>query len=272
MRYYGGSYSPDFVNLEDFVKETTFSFSIYDVIIRINVKVKRYERCRLNTKLTKLYLTELIKIIYTTTQNRYKDVTIVYYQTTNKKRLPVLDGDTLTKNEVNSGLCYVNSGDGDVNIELYREEEFYKVLTHEMLHLYKVIPHDHAFEERFRRRYPLLDYINTNESLVELNALIINSIIIHKIFNIDFETLISQELKWCKEVKKKLYKHFNIASNREVNTKWKESTHAFSYYSIKTDMLVDLMKKYKSRRVVTQQYPKKYIFMTINDARKYKLT
>tara|TARA_Y100000389_G_scaffold204475_1_gene257262 strand:+ start:2575 stop:3378 length:804 start_codon:yes stop_codon:yes gene_type:complete len=265
-------YKPDFVKEDVYVNNTVLNYNIGNTEIIIAVKLRKRDFNRINDSLTFMYLKELIPIIYNMTTNRRNKVTIKYFQTKNKKLLPKQK--LLTENEVNSGLCYINSRDGDVNIEIYREEEFYKVLTHEMLHLYNVIPKDPQLEHYFRNRYNKLCYINTNESLVELNALIINSIIIHKLFGEDFNVLIEKEYQWSRNQRDKLKKFFGIESDMETNHKWKETTHAYSYFVTKTDLLDHIL---DNMNYVSAINKCKYEYnlslrMTINDAKNYKIT
>ena len=265
-----GDYKPYFVREDEFINSTVFKYNIENTEIVIEVKWTKKDSNRMNDRLTLMYLKELIPIIHDMTTNRRIKITIKYFQTKNKKRLP--KDKLLTQNEVNSGLCYINSGDGDVNIEIYREEEFYKVLTHEMLHLYNVIPKDQQLEDYIRNKFNKLTYINTNESLVELNALIINSIIIHKLFGKDFNDLFEKEYQWSRNQREKLNNFFEIKSEKETNNKWKETTHAYSYFVTKTDFLDYLLDKMNYESSINECKNKISLRMTINDAKNYKLT
>jgi hypothetical protein len=218
-------------------------------------------------------MTILIKLIHSLTSNRRKVVNIRYYQTCYKKQLPDEIGDTITCNHVNSGLCYVNSGENDLNIILHRKEEFYKVLTHEMLHLYDVIPFDELVQKEYERMFNGIKHINANEALVELNAMIINCIIINQIHNIPFNVLINREHNWSNHQMKKMKAHFNMKgiNTEKERVKWKESTSAFSYYIIKTILLNKIMKK--TNGYVNEKIIEKYnLAMTTNDVENPKLT
>ena len=263
-------YKPVFVRENEFINNTVLKYNIENTNFAINVKWRKMDRNRLEDKLTSKYLTELISIIHSMTTNRRHYGTINYFQTKNKKQIPKQK--YLTQNEVNSGLCYINSVNGDVNIEIYREEEFYKVLTHEMLHLYDVIPNDQEFESAFRMLYNKLEYINTNEALVELNALIINTIIIHKLTGKNFNDLFKKEYQWSKNQQSKLLKMFDIKNKAQINSKWKETTHAFSYYIIKTILLDKIVDNLHFKSTINKCKNNLSLRMTINDAKNYKLT
>ena len=85
----------------------------------------------------------------------------------NKKYL--LNGDN-----INSGLC------SPTYIYIWREEELFKVLIHEMIHYFKLDKHEIAFKD-YKNVLMILgnnNYnLNINETYTELLALIINSII-----------------------------------------------------------------------------------------------
>ena len=263
-------YKPDFVNENEFINNKEIKYNIENTSIVINVKWRKIDINSFNDKLTSMFLKELISIIHSMTTNRRQLITINYFQSKRKKRIPKQR--LLTQNEVNSGLCYINSVNGDVNIEIYREEEFYKVLTHEMLHLYNVIPNDQEFENYYRTMYDKLEYINTNEALVELNALIINTIIIHKLTGKSFNDLFEKEYRWANHQKSKLLKMFDIKNNKEINSKLKETTHAFSYYIIKQNLLEKILSNIDYKLTINKCKTNLSLRMTINDAKNYKIT
>ena len=263
-------YKPAFVKENEFIKNAVSTYNIENTNFTIIVKWKKTDINRFNDKLTSMYLKELLLIIHNMTTNRRDNVTIKYFQTKYKKRIPKQK--LLTQDEVNSGLCYINSGDGDVNIEIYRVEEFYKVLTHEMLHLYNVIPNDPQLEKTFRIRYDQLEHINTNEALVELNAMILNTIIVHKLTGKNFNQLFDKEYQWSKNQQCKLLDFFDIENDNQINSKWKETTHAFSYYIIKTQLLNQILDNLHFKSTINKCKNNLSLRMTINDAKKYKLT
>jgi hypothetical protein len=80
----------------------------------------------------------------------------------------------LNGNNINSGLCSYEY------IYIWREEELFKVLIHEMIHFFKLDKHKIAFKD-YKNELLILgnnNYIlNINETYTELLALIINNII-----------------------------------------------------------------------------------------------
>lgn len=255
-------YTPDF--FDDYLKEHKI-----DKMTRRSYVVKDVEfvviGSRVNKKLFMCYVDHLLDMIYEMTDVRRTRVTILYYASRHKKTLPSKNGEAVTSENVNSGFSYPYSGENDVNIVIYRREEFYKVLVHEMLHYYHVIPDDKESDERLIGMYPFLNKtISINEAVVELTAMITNMRIIALIKKASFEDrkrMLLEEINWSKERVDDLLNHFggDVA-------KWKETdTHAFSYYFLKYILL----------RAITPKaiFPQNNsLRMTINDIEKFKLT
>lgn len=219
----------------------------------------------------KEFFEQLMEEIHRLTSNRRRRINILFYRSFRNKHLPEIKGDVITVDHVNSGLCYMNSSENTTNILIHREEEFYKVLVHEMLHLYDVIPHDFDLDKHVRLLYGL-EHVNTNEALVELNALLLNNVIIHKMYGVPVETLMKREYVWSIRKVRQLFDHFGISIMDEVRTKWKESTHAFSYFVIKTLLLIVLMGDMLVDEISPESaYDFEKVLMTINDARNAKL-
>ena len=86
--------------------------------------------------------------------------------------------------------------------------------------------------------------------------------------------LIEKEYKWSRNQRDKLKKFFGIESDMETNHKWKETTHAYSYFVTKTDLLDHIL---DNMNYVSAINKCKYEYnlslrMTINDAKNYKIT
>ena len=228
-----------------------------------------------------LYATALLDLIHANTRVRRRVITIEYYPMPNHKRLPLTKGDPIGTDHVNSGFCNMNSADNDTNIVIYRKQEFYKVFDHEMIHLYDLIPADQVYQNHvssiFEHKLPEL---NTNESMVEVLALIFNCIIIQKLAQEQSaRELIGRELRWSRDVVQLFMRHFNIENGecvKEIATKWKETTHCFSYYVLKWLVLervcMNLSIEKSAKVDFVQRLSKKYINMTINDIENFKLT
>lgn len=261
-------YTPEYVDryfakhkIEDMPSES-YVFDDVEIVVKGS---------KVNKSLFVKYVAKLLKIIHELTPTRRNRITIVYYASLRKKQLPTKQGTMLTPEHVNSGYSFPYSGEKDVNIVIYRREEFFKVLTHEMLHYYHVVPHDEVFNSQLKSTYPFLsDTIEINEAMVELNAMLINLRIIADLKNAsqdERKRMLIYELLWTKEKVEELYRHFNISPCRHTDmSKWKETdTHAFSYFFL----------KYLLLQAITPKIPflkNKSLRMTINDIENIKLT
>lgn len=262
-------YDPYFLTSQVYDKSYTLKINVIDVefvfTIKYNDSMTDY---LLDDILLTRYLEELIKMFYKVGVERRGKVNIDYYPHKNRKRLPVKKNYVIGVEHVNSGYCYVNSGENDTNIVIFRKEEFFKVLVHELIHLYKLIPNDNDLDNYINLKYKLDNYILTNESLVELNALLYNCIIIHKLTNKDLQKLIIKEYKWSSNVLSNIIRYYGSLKN------WKENSNVFAYYYVKKYLLEYLIKNSNFLRLDINTYFRKNISlrMTINDVNNFKIT
>lgn len=143
----------------------------------------------------------------------------------------------LNGDNINSGLCSYEY------IYIWREEELFKVLIHEMIHFFKLDKHEIAFKD-YKNVLMILgnnNYnLNINETYTELLALIINSIIYtiikckdnrkqNFIENYKYEVINSYNNVV------KVLKYYDINNFNELYTKnnFNQETNVFSYIIIK---------------------------------------
>lgn len=273
--------------LPDYIIESHFDREEHKIIIinnnlKFNIFIKYYSKDTVDFDIIKFkrYFELLYDELDHMIKYKRKVINVKYYQTFNKKYLPLDKYDKITCNNINSGLCYIYSSEKDINIIIHRKEEFFKVLIHELLHLYNIIPYDNNSYEYEKSQHLLYGHdldINMNESLVELNALILNCIVIHKISKIPFYNLIKREYIYSILTTKKLFNHFEIKKFSDIEIKWKETTHAFSYFIIKTLLLsnilndsIDIINESDINNINdTFLINKNNIRMTINDVDKF---
>ena len=246
---------------------------IMDVKFVFNIKYNdKLSGFKFERYLLERYLTELLKLFYEVEGlERRSQVNVDYYPHKHKKRLPTRKKEPIGVEHANSGYCYVNSSEGDTNIVIFREEEFYKVLVHELIHLYKIVPYDTEFDNLINSKYGLTTHIITNESLVELVALIYNCIIINILTGKNdmrnFSNLIFKEKAWSSYVLSNIFKHYG----RSIKN-WKENTNVFAYYYVKKELLDYVTNNYKSTRSIIIPNKNNSLRMTINDVTKFKIT
>ena len=134
--------------------------------------------------------------------------------------------------------CHINGGftsHNDNNIFIIRQEEYAKVILHEMLHHVKQIHNDNwSLSNILKLKYAFnIDNKTTlvpNEAVVELWATISYLNFLSKEYNISFKTLLKTELQYSLYQSKKLLK-------KQDNKPWFEYTNAFCYIIFKTILL-----------------------------------
>ena len=168
----------------------------------------------------------------------------------------------LGPNNVNSGLSIPDIG----HIKIWREEELNKVLTHELIHIYKL---DKALYEtseinnyiRTKLNISSSSDINVNEAYTEGLTTLLNTIFImidDKINNNintqsqykKYKSILNTELDFSLNQTAKILHYYgykninelfiNRINNINNNTQWKQNSNVLSYYIIKTALLYNL--------------------------------
>ncbi len=150
----------------------------------------------------------------------------------------------ITQSETNSGSTLSNE-----TIFIWRSEEIYKVLIHELIHYFGV---DHKiFEYTIQNEsmFCIHQEDRISEAITEALALNINTYIISQKLNVSFIKLIKCEILFSLFQSKKLLNYFDINDiNKIIKSKnpnqcqkyFNQSTSAFSYFIIKTAMIYNL--------------------------------
>ena len=118
-----------------------------------------------------LIIINFIKNIF---KNNHKQK-IIYFETLNKKVFPGKNG-ILDKDNVNSGVTYLENSHKCGDITLYRKEEVLKVLIHELIHSHLIdfqliySKNSKLINDLFCSNYKIL----LNEAFTETFATIIN--------------------------------------------------------------------------------------------------
>jgi hypothetical protein len=196
---------------------------------------------------------------------------ILIFFTPFKRELEKKQGDILGAKNVNGGFCYGCKSHGEIIV--YRQEEFFKVFSHELIHNFGVdsyiwkfmsaVKVDNSTESKIYHKF--LDNYSLNgennlgvqEALVEFWGVFLNNTIYSYIYsnNCNLSTS-NQKLKIFKEMFKKIMEfeikhsllqtakilnHYNLtyidilSSDTEVD--YREKTHIFSYYVLKLMLL-----------------------------------
>lgn len=135
----------------------------------------------------------------------------------------------LSVQHVNSGYCILQGNHR--NVYVFRQEEYMKVLIHELIHAFDL---DSRF---YNLTYPEIRStlkINVNEAYTELLALIVYS----KLFNID----IYQQLQFSIFQTAKILNYYGLNSLTDLyDQTFYQKSHILSYYVLKTSALYNLL-------------------------------
>jgi hypothetical protein len=246
---------------EDLLSEFT-PFDIIDYLgnsklIKYNFLIE-YENTKVTLKIVSKQviknttLDRLIKNIFLMvslkkqTSSVVEDFTIVLITTLFKKNLSK-EYNVLGPREINSGLCIFNTR----KILIFRKEEYEKLLIHELCHLLNL---DFSVVN-IQNIYDIVNLnpeseTRINESITEILALIIHSIIVSinltqtkkKNYNLG-STLINYEINFNLVQIAKILNHYGFNNANEFfckydnNDKFKQTTSVLSYFIIKTACL-----------------------------------
>lgn len=158
----------------------------------------------------------------------------------------------LTSNNINSGATYPGK-----TVEIWRYEELYKVLIHELIHFYEFDFYimDKGYdkiEKYIYNSFCLNDdsFDRPNESYTETLTIIIHSLILSKYLQMDFNKLIIYEISFSSIQLYKILKYFkyikkditidNFMKNDkcDCNSMISQRTSVLSYYIIKFFLLL----------------------------------
>jgi len=144
----------------------------------------------------------------------------------NQKKLIDTNTTVLTCENVNSGATYI-----DKLIIIWRKEEFYKVLIHELLHYYE-------YYKEIECNLPNVSGNDlTNEAYVEKLATIINCYLENGDLHIEISFMLFQIAKIIYIFGGKTFDDY--LSNKIII---KQTTNARSYYILKTQLFIDIHK------------------------------
>lgn len=161
-----------------------------------------------------------------------------------KKNFPSIKNNHITSENVNTGSRCDNT------ITIWRNEEIYKVLIHELIH-YLGFDSSILFDKNICNNFNIDGNILISEGYTEAIALIIHSIYVmsklYKSFNNEiFKKIILYEINFSLYQCKKILNHFDITSidNFLIKKKQtiKQTTDVFSYFFIKTILILSLNK------------------------------
>jgi hypothetical protein len=154
----------------------------------------------------------------------------------------------ITSSNVNSGFTYANGNE----IFIFREEEYPKVIIHELLHHQKMIDNQ---EFKTENKLRLMKHFNINnqtililnETIIELWALILHLYLISNEYNLSFKELYDIEFKYS------CLKSYQILKLQETykNNEWCDKCNIYSYIIFK---MIIMSKLHLFLRIFTYPY------------------
>lgn len=228
--------------ISDYIENT--KGKIYRVTSTINSRnITIYFICYHDTskETILLYSQYVFLVIYLLTNNNRicsDNLEIKIYLTHFTKNAPVNYTTPFGPNEVNTGFstagCNTNS-----SITIYRKEEWFKVLIHELMHNlnldFATLDINYA-KDKLKEILELKINYEINETYVEIWARIILLLIVShmktsnlKDFDESFMKLLDKEISFSITQATKVLKHVNNMKVNNMN-KYTEDTHAYAYY------------------------------------------
>jgi hypothetical protein len=237
-------------------KKFVFDFVIYD-----KININNLDNIVKNMLVFLQILIKISKNLNNEVNECSKDgISITFFLTPFLKKLNITNDknkEILGASNVNSGFNYICLSSGSIFI--YRKQDFFKVFVHESIHGYGI---DMALHKNFTKNKNYNNFLNMfafankdytkvgiNESLTEfwtsLLYLCINSYQYSKNlqeFIYNFERLYKIELVHTLYQISKILHYNNLTYNTFINnsnSNYKESSHIFSYFIVKTLMLIN---------------------------------
>ena len=242
-------------------------------IIKYSDKLTRSDYIKFDKLVKKIVLQiHLISNLTSATHCCNNSFNIYLFLTPFKRELTYNEDIVLGEKHANGGFCYGCMS--ECNIIIYREQEVFKVLTHELLHTFGIdkslwrfnrLPNannnDSTIYNKFLDNFNLsqVNDLAVNECLVEFWATFLNSVLYSflyvketnlsnfnkqtKLYNQIFEKVIKYEIlhsimQTAKILNYNKCKYSDIFNKKSPNM-YRESTHIFSYYILKLGLLFD---------------------------------
>jgi hypothetical protein len=179
-----------------------------------------------------LYRVYLISKIYNI--SKWNSYIFNYYIIMNpqKRCMPSKKDDLIDVKNINGGFTYINEND----IYIIREEDYEKVIIHELLHHNILIHKTDWKKENIKRLKEHFNIHNNmllipNEAIIETFACVLNSIF----YSIESGSSLQDNLK------KDQVHSINLAKkilDKQEGNKWQEKTHSYCYIVFKTILYV----------------------------------
>lgn len=245
--------------IRDYIKRETqyvlrYKFSIGKKQITVDIGFKNLQTISKYDKYVKKIILALCFINSIQPLTCESPLQILLFPTLHKKALPKNELEILGSNHVNSAVTTNCSPKGN-SILVYRSEEWFKVLIHELMHSLNM---DFSFldtsehDSKLKKTFFVNSKFNSYESYCEFWATVINTVycsfemletsdtledfIIHFELLINFEKLYSI-FQMVKVLDFMNLKYESLYKSKSSEILFKEQSNVFSYYVLKTILL-----------------------------------
>lgn len=188
-------------------------------------------------------------------------IDIHYYPTPLKK----VYNDELTPNEVNSGYTTFLNGGKMKYITIFREEEFHKVLLHEIIHYTNITSSKYSLivDQIIMKETPFKNNIHFEEAFTDFLAIYHNTLYNGLIQNKEelVDEIIREEIKYQEGLVCYILKHYDFKEAKDI---WKskksiyQETSVLSYYILKLGLFYNMEKVLENKGKTIKEYNELY--------------
>lgn len=228
-------YTNSFISLDiqQCAEQSTLNYKEYKVG---NVKIYLYTTTNESPNINMVI--KIINIIKVFCKKSDCDIDLTIFF--NKQKKYIGHENNLCPININSGSTYTGK-----HITIWRAEEFYKVLIHELIHYFKIDFHSDSnlceIIESILHSKINCDNDNANESYTESIAVLLNTLIISTLSNIEFHKLLNLEITFTLFQVAKIIHFFGGKSVDDLLTKKitiSQTTSVCSYFIAKLFMML----------------------------------
>lgn len=237
---------------------------IYKFVVNTNkINIHLFTKNKNTNTYTWSIVLGVVKIFLLLNQYNIDNNTInVYYYPTPFKKLYNKE---LTPNEVNSGYTTFLNGGQIRYITIFREEEFHKVLLHEVIHYTNITSSTYSIivNKLIMKETPFKNNIHFEEALTDFLAIYYNTLYNELIINNNdiIDELIENEIKYQEELVCYLLNHYNFTNVNEI---WEnkytiyQDTAVLSYYILKLGLFYNMNSVLKNPGKTIKDYNELY--------------
>ena len=228
------SETQDYISKLNTNKSNLTTITLYNIVINVLIKSK-------NDNIPYLLLHRVIKRLFIVSKIFNINKKIVYWLIPTNSNRWFPKKSVIMPKHINGGFTYITNTN-NVNIYIYRREEFPKVMIHELMHHSYLdtsyLSNTHEYKDTLDKMKHICNISKDtlflpNEGIIEAWALILQSLFISYEYNIPFKLIIDIEKKWSiKQTSRILYHKYH-----NLNNIWKEDTNSYCYIVLKTFLI-----------------------------------